>query len=668
MQKVWENMKRNKFLIVLFCLWILVSGSMLLAYKNEWQLAMQQPRRMYEAGGLDIYQEGESVELKTGTTIGQTIENMSGNITGIGIFIDAENEEIKGILNVSLKNFVTGEVYQEWKYDLSELKSRNYFGFILDTPIPVSKNDILQFEVYADKTESTYPTILTAEADQDNIKCNVNGEAKEGEIVPFQIYSGTYEHLKYFALALYVGMTLIFAVIGIVVYKKKSLQTAFVPIALVIGIIYMFIIPPFVVPDEGSHFVTAYLQSSRILNEPTVNSDGEILLSSERLWGYTTDQRIASRDTYLQFMEGALGYDTGSSEELVASREPLKENHPGYVPQVIGITIARLLQLNSEQILLMGRLFALFWYCFIMYWAIKLMPVKKIMLFIVGLLPMTMQQIVSYNYDSLLFGVCFFVIAYILHLIYSNRMIRGYDYLIMIGGGLVIATIKLVYLPILGLALFVPKEKFGGGKQKLFSGAGIALSCVIVIFLGQLSSMKSMLGVQEGAVAASETRISLGYCLENPLNVIMIFYRTIERQSSRLLGEMIASPLGWLELQLPNIIIIAFIIILLVSILKYENETIEFPRVFKGVSAFFVGIVCIGIMAALFFSWTPLGSQEIEGIQGRYFLPVLPIVLLLLQNNIIYIRHRNIDKYLILSVGYLQCLVAFFVTLTAIGR
>ena len=89
---------------------------------------------------------------------------------------------------------------------------------------------------------------------------------------------------------------------------------------------------------------------------------------------------------------------------------------------------------------------------------------------------------------------------------------------------------------------------------------------------------------------------------------------------------------------------------------------------FKGVSAFFVGIVCIGIMAALFFSWTPLGSQEIEGIQGRYFLPVLPIVLLLLQNNIIYIRHRNIDKYLILSVGYLQCLVAFFVTLTAIGR
>lgn len=667
MQRVWKYMKKNKFLIILLVLWGVISGSMFLAYKSEWQVAMQQPRKIYEIGDLDIYPEGETVELKDNTIVCQRIEKISGNITGIGIFIDAENEEMRGTLNVLLKNLTTDDVYQEWQYDLSERKSRNYFGFILDTPIQISEKDILQFEVCADNTNSAYPLILTADVDQDNVEFNVNGEEKIGEIVPFQIYSGTYEHLKYFALSLYMGMTLIFVVIGIMVYKKKNLQTLFVTIAFLLGVIYMFIIPPFVVPDEASHFVTAYLQSSRVLNEPTVNSKGEILLPSEKLWGYTTDQRIASRDTYLQFMEGALGYDE-DSEEMVASRVPLKENHPGYVPQVIGITIARLLQMNSEQILLMGRLFALIWYCFIMYWAIKLMPVKKIMLFIVGILPMTMQQIVSYNYDSVLFGVCFLVIAYILHLIYSNRKIRGYDYFIILVSGLIVATIKLVYLPILGLALFIPKQKFGGGKQKFYSGVGIVLSSAIVIVLGQLSFLKNIMGIQEGAVANSGTQMSLGYCMENPLNVMAIFYRTIERQSSRLLEGMIGSPLGWLELQLPNIIIIAFIIILLVSILQYENKTIELPKFFKGITAIFVGLICLGIMAGLFLSWTPLGSSEIDGLQGRYFIPILPVVLLLFQNNMIYIKHSNIDGYLILFSGYLQCLVAFFVTLTAIGR
>ena len=76
-------------------------------------------------------------------------------------------------------------------------------------------------------------------------------------------------------------------------------------------------------------------------------------------------------------MEGALGQSESVTEEVV-TRAPITESlHPGYLPQIIGVLFAEFLSLNYEQILLVGRLFALLWYCLVIFWAVKLMPLEK---------------------------------------------------------------------------------------------------------------------------------------------------------------------------------------------------------------------------------------------------------------------------------------------------
>ena len=129
-------------------------------------------------------------------------------------------------------------------------------------------------------------------------------------------------------------------------------------------------------------------------------------------------------------MEGALGQSESVTEEVV-TRAPITESlHPGYLPQIIGVLFAEFLSLNYEQILLVGRLFALLWYCLVIFWAVKLMPFGKVFLLIAAILPMTMQQVVSYNYDSVLIGICFLAIAYLLNLICTKRMVKWWDWLL----------------------------------------------------------------------------------------------------------------------------------------------------------------------------------------------------------------------------------------------
>ena len=42
----------------------------------------------------------------------------------------------------------------------------------------------------------------------------------------------------------------------------------------------------------------------------------------------------------------------------------------------------------------------------------------------------------------------------------------------------------------------------------------------------------------------------------------------------------------------------------------------------------------------MFINWTPLDSAYIQGIQGRYFLPVMPLLFLVLAFNLDYIKPK----------------------------
>ena len=663
--RLYSFLKNKKFLVATIVLWMLFTCSMILTYETEWKTAMSKPMSILEEGDVNETAGLQVINLEEDQWISQSIKMISDRVTGFSFYIDAEEESTDGILDIKL--YDDERLIYEWEYDISQMRQKGFFDFCLPEALEVEKGEMLTVQISVRDAQNTMPKAVVTEKEKDSSSVLVVDGGVTEQIVPFKILNGDHSALKYFALAMYIGLSACLIIIYLMFAKEKRPECLFGSFALCLGVVYLFILPPFVVPDEPSHFVTAYMESSKLLGEEETNAEGKIIVSSDTLWGQ--DERQASSDTYVQYMKGAVG-ESSSVESKTVTRAPLTSTHPGYLPQILGISLARIIGLNSEQLLLLGRLFALMLYCFLMYVAIKHMPFGKTFLFIIGTLPMTMQQVVSYSYDSLLLGVCFLTFSLLLEYIYTEKVITWHGYVVLGLATVVIASVKFVYLPLLGIALLIPSYKFGSLRKKIAGAAGIVSLSMTTILLTRLSTIQKAAGgaTQLPEAAGGGTRITIDYCLQNISSVIEMFYRTLEQQISRWLSGALASPLGWLEISLPDIVIIGFLFVLLLCICKSRPFTDR--RVLAGsrVYPLFLFVLMTGaIMFSMLLDWTPMGSMEIQGVQGRYFIPFLPLILLILDNNLIILQ-KNIEKYLVLFSAYLHCQVALCVTLTVISR
>ena len=57
-----------------------------------------------------------------------------------------------------------------------------------------------------------------------------------------------------------------------------------------------------------------------------------------------------------------------------------------------------------------------------------------------------------------------------------------------------------------------------------------------------------------------------------------------------------------------------------------------------------VGVIAL-IFTSLYVQWTPVQNEVINGIQGRYFLPIILMVALLVQNKIQYSLNNGLKYF-----------------------
>lgn len=654
----------KKYILVSVILWILISCTMSLTFDEEWRNARLQNNYVSIFSG-NSSEEEIRVGLKSGDVIRQTLKMTTKKITGISLFFEAEELPQKGLLEIDIVNVNTSETVANWQKQVKEIPMGEFCDFILKEPVAIEGNG--QYEMcltLSDTDENSLNTVAVASSRKWGVKMSVNGEDVE-YAMKYRIINGNHNVLRYVAIAFYAGMSTAIFLVVLLFLKKVRIEWIFVVVILVLGGLYLFALPPYTVPDEASHFVTTYAHSSRILGEQILDENGYVIVEDKNLWG--ADQCYPSKGSYARTIYGALGKTMDLETGPVSSRTPLEMRHPGYLPQVIGVTLGRLLNVNSTQLLLIGKIFSLIFYAFIMYWAIKLLPFGKMPLFVIGSLPMTLQMIVSYNYDSTLLGVCFFTVAYLLHLIYRERRV-GFKQIVLLSIlGMIIASIKFIYLPILGLALFIPKEKFGSRKIKIIAALIVLGLCTATLLYLKLSMIQYVSAPRETYSTNPGEAITIGYMLQNLRYTLEVFYRTFEHQLSFYVSGMVASPLGWLEIWIPDIIVYGFVFILMLSVIGYDTEAHEISVGFKLFGWIITFGMAILALMALLLDCTNVGATQIAGFQGRYWLPILPMILILFRNQVIVFKKR-VDKYLVLALCYLHCVTIFHISLTIIGR
>ncbi len=469
--------------------------------------------------------------------------------------------------------------------------------------------------------------------------------------------------------------------------RQIPLESLYAAAGLCLGILYMAVLPPLSAPDEVSHYISAYQLSSRILGQPSNSATGHVLVRAQDMWledvdgiyRYETGEdgyaRASSDDTETaRILGGVLAEETyrtlreqgitgrilpdggrpmEADEPVVSVQPPVVTTPIAYVPQAIGIAAARLLHLNAVGLVFLGRVCNLLFFVGMTWLAMRRLPFGKEVLFGVALLPMTLHLSASMSYDVLIMGSMFYLTAVCLDLAFEKERVTLQDVAVLAVIMAAAGPCKMIYGVFMGLCLLIPVRKFGGVKGWGLAALAVAGAWAVSMAAVNAGTIAAYAAETESSVPwGEEAAYSFSYVLHHPYETAKIFYQTLLWQLEVYHRTMIGGYLGNLDeiLDVPYGAVVLFTVCLLCLAMKKPGES---QRMSAG-NRIWIGVLCggcaFGAMFSMLIAWTALSSAVISGVQGRYFLPFLPVLLMALKNDTIVLT-KNGNR----SILYLMC-------------
>ena len=443
----------------------------------------------------------------------------------------------------------------------------------------------------------------------------------------------------------YYQMILLFSSVSFVVFSgliltflnaivwKKELEKVMFSIVFTVGMAFMIVIPIGIVPDEGMHSFTAYRISNQFLgikseeNMITMReSDGTRFLVSEA--GTYNNENY--NQYFVDMNECEVNPKLNSfTLPYVVGTDFL------YILPAIGIAIGRLLSLNAYQMYFLGRILDFALYIFGMYFIIKRTSTKKTLFLLMGLLPVFMQQGISISYDVPINLMLLYVISISMRL-FSNQenSVNKLEITITVISCIALCEVKshaYILVGLLPLLCLLAKKISFSKKKKLI--LILMLIFVCACFAGAFVSARFLPAVNLNP----NDKYTVMYLLQNPKEIILIIYNTLLTFGSFHLDSFIGRYLGYLDVGIhPYLIYVYYLLLFIVSI---PEEIVTLPKYIKCV------FVVVGILtgafafAGMLLANSTLQDQMVLGMQGRYLLASVVLILVTLDFNFLHLKN-----------------------------
>lgn len=598
----------------------------------------------------------DRIPLRTGDSVRFPVTPDEPFFSGIEILMDI-GYHMDARVRLSLLNPDTGAELQSVIYTSEDLLSDESDG----------TRRILFPEIIEASAEKTYTAELTFLEGTDlfSVVLAKASSKKETERIPyFRLTYRSYAFLhKFFLLIcsiLLLGTVLLWYLI---LAGAPGERIAFV-VLLSAGICFSLLVLPYCVRDEYYHFDEAYKISNSLLGIKDSPVPEAIY---KRKCDIVTDVvRHQKLDAYAYNWEEKLfkaGFRKSGQnpEELVlcyARPSGRDTSWLYYLPSAVGITIGRILHLPFLGIFYLGRFINLFLAASVCMWCMKHIPVGKIILPVLMLLPHSVSILASYSYDSMIIVAAFAATAVCVGILLHRERTEPSELMLFLLLILLLARAKagiyaFILLPCLpavirrmaagtkadstaGTDLLHTKEKKQPEilqKLRLLIFTVIAVIIMIFVFQRGLSWLRQFSSAAGGSYnARKETAVyTIGYLLNHPARLFRLIEGTLYKHiytPAALAGDN----LGWVyKLDLNRGVCLAFQILAVLSAISLRNEPSLSRRVRAALAAAFLAAASLVCLAMT--TWTDLGQIIISGLQGRYFLPVLPLLLLALRGR-----------------------------------
>lgn len=469
-------------------------------------------------------------------------------------------------------------------------------------------------------------------------------------------------HMLYSILGIIILVPIIAIIIAnYIKVRKFNLEKIYISIAIIVGITMLFVIPPFNVPDETSHMIRAYKDSTFNFSE----DDGYIEMPrcfisfADRfaINVHSTDNQITGR-MYLSEYIYNCDYSV-PTEYLIDYRNVKNLSFVPYIPTTIITFIGKLIGITPLIILLLARAVNLLIVILCSYFAIKKVPHFKKAFFVVALFPIFMQQAAAVNMDYLTNAISILMSAYIIGMIYQKEKVSSKQLIVLGVMTILLALGKFGYFPIMLLLFLVPNEKFSSNKKAWFYKLGYLLFLFIFSYI--LNTTAAASGADGGTEL--EKYYGLKYIFTNFIDTIVVFFRTIFLRIDQDIFRGYFNCFGYSTIMHHSIPYVCMIAIYLVMILSYHEDDKKL-NIKERIGYLIIPILVIGLVYTIAFSrWTQIGQPTIWGIQARYFLPVMPLLYIACSNSKleINIKNKNGIYAMLTSVAYILSFLTIIV-------
>ncbi|MBF0780249.1 MULTISPECIES: DUF2142 domain-containing protein [unclassified Granulicatella] len=372
------------------------------------------------------------------------------------------------------------------------------------------------------------------------------------------------------------------------------------------GCVFVFCTPIMDAPDETAHYARSLYISQGQVYLPENTQDAKISKDfidvEENFKQPLNKTNLLSKPMSTEVYENTKLYATNASSFVP------------YLPQVTGITIARLFNQSVGVSILLGRFFNLLCYACLIWLAIKKAGELGVLFAILGLMPMSIYLAASFSTDAMANGLTFLVISLVCHFTQKSR-VSVKDLIIFFVLCAILITIKLPYVLLIGLLLFIPIKQFEKKYMYFLGIVLIILAAILTVFWLKQSSHINSTVVTLDANPVEKIRYTLAHFNH--------FSREFYKELVNIIPNRIPSlfTFGWLTYGADKL---SWFYLMFISCIVFMFPyTTKLPKLTR----FGAVLVALGITGAIlmtsYLMWSSVETIRFDGIQGRYLIGVI---------------------------------------------
>jgi uncharacterized membrane protein len=371
--------------------------------------------------------------------------------------------------------------------------------------------------------------------------------------------------------------------------------------AAILGIAYAVVLPPFEVPDEVLHFWRPLIISGGqfMPQRPGAPDAGNVPLGIQNLIFVMISQKQGEKTTRDQLRvayRSPLEYERPKVVRYPAMYTPVP-----YLPQSLAGIAMRLFRLRPFFIFYLGRLLNLAAALALIAAAMRAAPELGPKIAAVALLPMTLGQFASWSSDAVTIALAVLLTA----LLFAERAPRT-----TILVAFLLALCKPAYFLI---ALLAIATRYRRSTKIAIIGASAA-GTILAVAYARIGTYA--IRMSDPVNPSAQIR-----CLiDDPMRFVRALGRDIPEHGWMYLTQIAGVFGGVAQFALPSFIPIMEIVLLVAVALTGRAKG-------RALALGIVAVSVVGIFLSQFLIWSIACGEVIEGVQGRYFLPLLPLAL-----------------------------------------